>query len=211
KRLKKLIKPLILNPKALGGGSEESERKMVYELSEQKKIGIGLVGFGIAFTFLGVLLFFDRGLIALGNLFFLSGVVLLLGVKSTLKLFTNRQNYKGSLSFIVGLYLIFVRWPIAGIVIEIYGVIVLFSGFWPSVKAFLYNIPVVGWFLQYPFLLLDRLRRSFVHQLEVQLVCCGLSVCSQESCDIWRLVITNSIWHESGSTQVQKKMVRGPS
>ncbi|RZC63479.1 hypothetical protein C5167_025238 [Papaver somniferum] len=146
---------------AFGGGSEESERKMAYELSEQKKIGIGLVGFGIAFTFLGVLLFFDRGLIALGNLFFLSGVVLLLGVKSTLKLFTNRQNYKGSLPFIVGLFLIFVRWPIAGIIIEIYGVIVLFSGFWPSVKAFLYNIPVVGWFLQYPFLLLDRLRRSF--------------------------------------------------
>ncbi|OVA11377.1 Vesicle transport protein [Macleaya cordata] len=116
------------------------------------EIGIGLIGFGIFFTFLGVLLFFDRGLIALGNLFSLSGVALLLGWQSTWKLFTNRQNYKGSVSFVVGLFLIFVRWPIVGIILEIYGCIVLFSGFWPSAKAFLYNIPVVGWILQYPFL-----------------------------------------------------------
>jgi hypothetical protein len=31
------------------------------------EIGIGLIGFGIFFTFLGIILFFDRGLLALGN------------------------------------------------------------------------------------------------------------------------------------------------
>lgn len=31
------------------------------------EIGIGLIGFGIFFTFLGIVLFFDRGLLALGN------------------------------------------------------------------------------------------------------------------------------------------------
>ncbi|XP_054804530.1 uncharacterized protein LOC129307698 isoform X1 [Prosopis cineraria] len=67
---------------------------MAYELSEIKKAGIGLIGFGIFFSFLGILLFFDRGLLALGNIFWLAGVALLLGWHSTWNLFTNRANYK---------------------------------------------------------------------------------------------------------------------
>ncbi|XP_072960840.1 vesicle transport protein GOT1 [Typha angustifolia] len=132
---------------------------MVYEISETKKIGIGLIGFAILFSFLGVILFFDRGLLALGNLFFLSGVGILLGWQSTWQLFTKKLYLKGSIPFFVGLFLIFVRWPIVGIILEIYGAIVLFSGFGPSIKVFLSHIPVVGWLLQYPFQLFDHLRR----------------------------------------------------
>uniref|UniRef100_A0A8R7QQX3 Vesicle transport protein GOT1A n=1 Tax=Triticum urartu TaxID=4572 RepID=A0A8R7QQX3_TRIUA len=67
---------------------------MAYEISEIKKIGIGLVGFGILFSFLGVILFFDRGLLALGNIFFLTGVGLLLGWQSMWQLFTKKANIK---------------------------------------------------------------------------------------------------------------------
>ncbi|XP_019172525.1 PREDICTED: vesicle transport protein GOT1 isoform X1 [Ipomoea nil] len=133
---------------------------MAYEIDEQKKIGLGLIGFGILFTFLAIILFFDRGLLALGNILWLAGVSLLLGWRSTLQIFTNRMNYKGSASILLGIFLIFVRWPILGIIMEIYGCIVLFGGFWPSVKVFLYQIPVIGWILRYPTLLLDRLRGS---------------------------------------------------
>lgn len=134
---------------------------MAYELTEIKKAGLGLIGFGFFFTFLGVLLFFDRGLLALGNIFSLMGVSLLLGWQSTLNLFTSRRNYKGSLPFVLGLFLILVRWPIIGIIFEIYGAVVLFSGFAPSISAFLYQIPVIGWLLQYPILLLGKLGRAF--------------------------------------------------
>lgn len=130
---------------------------MAFEMDEQKKIGLGLIGFGIFFSFLGVLLFFDRGLLALGNILWLAGVAFLLGWYSTWKFFSNRANYKGSASFLLGLFFIFVRWPILGIIFELYGCIVLFGGFWPSVKVFLYQIPVLGWIIQYPILLLGRL------------------------------------------------------
>lgn len=85
---------------------------------------------------------------------------------------------QGSASFVLGLFLIFVRWPILGIIIEIYGCVFLFrlvdgfllefstrpqnfivinlslmifgcSGFWSSVKVFLYHIPVVGWIIRF--------------------------------------------------------------
>lgn len=130
---------------------------MAYELDEIKKVGLGLIGFGIFFTFLGALLFFDRGLLALGNILWLGGVAILLGWHATLKLFMNKANYKGSVSFLLGLFFIFVRWPIVGIILEIYGCLALFGGFWPSVRVFLYQIPVVGWIIQYPILLLSRL------------------------------------------------------
>ncbi|GER33227.1 Got1/Sft2-like vescicle transport protein family [Striga asiatica] len=100
---------------------------MPYELNEQKKIGLGLVGFGIFFFFLAIILFFDRGLLALGNIFWLAGVAILLGWRSTWQLFTNRRNYKGSVSFLLGIFFIFVRWPVLGILVEIYGCLVLFG------------------------------------------------------------------------------------
>ncbi|XP_052174021.1 vesicle transport protein GOT1 [Diospyros lotus] len=131
---------------------------MAYEIEEQKKVGLGLIGFGIFFSVLGIILFFDRGLLALGNILWLAGVSLLLGWRSTLQLFTSRSNYKGSLSFFLGLFFIFVRWPVVGIILEIFGCVFIFGGFWPSVKVFLFQIPIIGWVLQYPVLLLDRLK-----------------------------------------------------
>ncbi|KAL8161782.1 hypothetical protein V2J09_013271 [Rumex salicifolius] len=131
---------------------------MPYQMNELKKAGLGLVGFGIFFTFLGVVLFFDKGLLALGNILWLIGVSILLGRQSMLKLLTSRVNYKGSLCFFGGLFFLFVRWPLLGIILEIYGCFLLFgsslkknfsSGFWPTMRIFLSQIPGVGWVIKF--------------------------------------------------------------
>ncbi|GAB2288822.1 hypothetical protein Dimus_023133 [Dionaea muscipula] len=117
---------------------------MPYEIDEFKKIGLGLIGFGVFFTFFGVVLFFDKGLLALGNVLWLVGLAVLIGWRSTLKLFSSSSNYKGSVSFILGLFFLFVRWPVLGIILEVYGCSIIFRGFGPSIKVFVFQIPVVG-------------------------------------------------------------------
>jgi hypothetical protein len=156
------------------------------------EVGIGLIGFGIFFSFLGVILFFDRGLLALGNVWFYTLLFFYLWKFSisftqkntvicsievlTLELFSftscsSSQVWayflgsnicssslraheilrlilrevlllsllylhdwiyilycamQGSIPFFLGIFLILVRWPIFGIIMEIYGSFVLF-------------------------------------------------------------------------------------
>ncbi|KAG8038254.1 hypothetical protein G9C98_006581 [Cotesia typhae] len=44
----------------------------MFEITDTQKIGVGLAGFGMFFLFLGVLLLFDKGLLAIGNWIFTS-------------------------------------------------------------------------------------------------------------------------------------------
>ena len=55
--------------------------------SDNRKIGIGLLGIGSFFMFMGVIFFFDRGLLALGNLMFLSAFPFLIGVARYIHLY----------------------------------------------------------------------------------------------------------------------------
>ena len=47
---------------------------LVMEISDIQKLGIGLGGFGVFFLLLGIMLFFDTGLLAIGNLFCIAGI-----------------------------------------------------------------------------------------------------------------------------------------
>ncbi|XP_048500808.1 vesicle transport protein GOT1-like [Beta vulgaris subsp. vulgaris] len=131
-----------------------------FEMDDRKKIGLGLTGFGFCFTCLGVIFLFDKGLLAMGNILFLSGVALTIGLKSTLGFFTKPQNFKGTVSFGAGFFFVIIGWPIIGMILELYGFIVLFSGFWPTLAVFLQRIPILGWVLQHPIFrsLIDRYR-----------------------------------------------------
>ncbi|XP_049415039.1 vesicle transport protein GOT1-like isoform X2 [Solanum stenotomum] len=104
-----------------------------FEMNDRKKIGLGLTGFGVFFSFLGIIFFFDKGLIAMGN---------------------------GTAAFGAGFFFVIIGWPILGMILEAYGFIVLFSGFWPTLSVFLQKIPILGWIFQQPFVrsFFDRYR-----------------------------------------------------
>ncbi|KAK9683128.1 hypothetical protein RND81_10G118800 [Saponaria officinalis] len=87
----------------------------------------------------------------MGNILFLSGLALTIGLKSTLQFFMKSQNYKGTISFGVGFFFVLIGWLILGMILESYGFLVLFSGFWPTLAVFVQRIPVLGWILQQPF------------------------------------------------------------
>ncbi|BBG93572.1 hypothetical protein PRUPE_1G188000 [Prunus persica] len=131
-----------------------------FEMNDRKKIGLGLTGFGIFFSCLGIVFFFDKGLLAMGNILFFSGVTLTIGFKPTMQFFMKRQNYKGTISFSLGFFCVIIGWPIVGMLLEGYGFIVLFSGFWPTLAVFLQKIPVLGWLFQQPYIrsFFDRYR-----------------------------------------------------
>eukprot|EP00898_Chlorokybus_atmophyticus_P006687 jgi/Chlat1/7019/Chrsp56S06701 len=125
---------------------------MAFAMDDRKKIGIGLTGFGILFTFLGVMMFFDKGLLAMGNILFLSGVTLTIGPRPTFMFFMKRRNYKGSAAFLTGFVLVVSGYlhPIFGMLIESYGFVLLFRDFFPTVLLFLKRIPLLGWILNLP-------------------------------------------------------------
>lgn len=131
-----------------------------FEMNDRKKIGLGLTGFGIFFSFLGIIFFFDKGLLAMGNILFISGVMLTIGLRSTMQFFTKPKNYKGTVSFGVGFFLVLIGWAVIGMILETYGFLVLFSGFWPTLAVFMQRIPILGWLIRQPFVsaIFDRYR-----------------------------------------------------
>merc|ERR1711881_98404 len=99
--------------------------KMI-EITDFQKIGVGLAGFGVAFLFLGVLLLFDKGLLAIGNILFLSGLAFVIRLERTLRFFFQWHKAKGSTAFFGGIFVVLFGWPIIGMCVEAYGFVVLF-------------------------------------------------------------------------------------
>lgn len=121
-------------------------------LTDQRKIGLGLTAFGFAFTVLGILFLFDRGLLAMGNLLFIAGMALTIGVQATVQFFSKRKNRKGSAFYIIGSALVVFGWTVVGLIIEAYGFWLLFCEFFPTVLQFFRRVPFLGKVLDLPIL-----------------------------------------------------------
>lgn len=119
-------------------------------LDDRRKIGVGLTGLGFLFLMLGVLFFFDRGLLAMGNILFLSGVATTIGPAAAFRFFIRPKNAKGSAFFLGGVVLVVWGWTFLGFALEMWGFWLLFSAFFPTVLSFLRRMPFLKKVLDLP-------------------------------------------------------------
>ncbi|KAJ5633402.1 hypothetical protein N7490_009741 [Penicillium lividum] len=117
-------------------------------LSEHQKFGVVFCCAGGLFLFGGVLMFFDRSLLAMGNILFLIGLTLIIGFQKTLVFFSRPQKLKGTAAFSAGIILILLRWPLCGFLVELYGLFILFGDFLITIGQFAGNVPVIGPYIQ---------------------------------------------------------------
>lgn len=135
------------------------ETTNMFEITDTQKIGVGLAGFGIFFLFLGMLMLFDKSLLALGNILFISGLSCVIGLERTFRFFFQRHKVKASIAFFGGIIIVLAGWPLVGMLLETYGFVLLFSGFFPVAINFLRRVPILGTLLNMPgiSMLLDKI------------------------------------------------------
>jgi len=128
-------------------------------LSDNTKIGTGLLFLGCIFLVLGMLFFFDSALLALGDILFLSGLTMTIGVSRTIRFFSRKERIRGIIAFFSGIFLVMSRWGLTGMILQLYGIVYLFGQFFPIAAASLRNTPVIGSFFQLP--AVDKFINSF--------------------------------------------------
>ena len=127
-------------------------------ISDNTKIGMFMTGLGVFFLLLGILFFFDAGLLAIGNVLFLVGIPLMIGWRRALDFFNPMKragSTRGVVCFVVGLLLVLYRWALVGIIVELIGMVELFGRFLPLVVTALRTLPIVGPILKAP--LVDKI------------------------------------------------------
>ena len=85
---------------------------------------------GLGFMTLGVLLFFDSGLIAIGDILFLASFPFLVGVQSTINLFNplkTGNNWRGIAAFALGVVLVLFKWAVLGMLLQVFGMVEMFG------------------------------------------------------------------------------------
>lgn len=115
---------------------------------------MGLTGFGVFFLLFGMTLFFDKVLLAIGNvswlpfkrllqvtrymspsettlfvsaqILFVTGLSFVIGLERTFRFFFQRHKFKATSFFLGGVFVVLIGWPIIGVVLEIYGFFLLF-------------------------------------------------------------------------------------
>merc|ERR1711998_201411 len=90
---------------------------MAFGPTEKRIVGAGLIGFGAFFAFFGFAIL-DNGLLAMGNILFLSGVTLILGPPRCLSMFSASESVAGSVGFVVGILLVLAGWARVGVMCE---------------------------------------------------------------------------------------------
>jgi len=111
--------------------------------NKTKKYGFMFVGAGLLFTILGMSLFFEKNLLRLGNVLFLTGAALVIGPGRTVGWFTAKQRLRATGTFAVGVFFVLIGKPVIGMIFEIFGFLNLFGNMFPLVWSMTKNMPFV--------------------------------------------------------------------
>lgn len=77
----------------------------------------------------------------MGNILFLIGLLVIIGLQKTFVFFARPQKLKGTAAFLTGIVLILVKWAFVGFLIELYGIFVLFGDFFSTIAGFAGSVP----------------------------------------------------------------------
>lgn len=80
----------------------------------------------------------------MGNIFFLTGLSIILGYRRIFGFFFQRDKLPGSIFFFLGVLVVLLGYPLIGMIIETYGFVKTFGGFVPTLIAFLRQVPFIG-------------------------------------------------------------------
>lgn len=123
------------------------------------EFGVGFTAGGIFFFLFGIMAFFDSAFLALGNILFVIGLILIIGPQRTVTFFTRPTKMRGTLCFCTGILLILAKRSFIGFIIECFGILGLFGDFFGTIVQFLRSIPYIGDLLSHPMIAptIDRL------------------------------------------------------
>mmetsp|Transcript_4382 Transcript_4382/g.8427 ORF Transcript_4382/g.8427 Transcript_4382/m.8427 type:complete len:148 (-) Transcript_4382:1597-2040(-) len=128
-------------------------------VSDNTKIGTSLLFLGCVFLFLGIIFLFDSALLALGDVLFLTGLTMTIGVSRTIRFFSRKDRLRGIIAFFGGIFLVMCRWGLVGVILQLYGIVYLFGQFFPIAAQSLRDAPVIGQIFQMP--AVERFFNSF--------------------------------------------------
>ncbi|KAL7565254.1 hypothetical protein ACA910_014550 [Epithemia clementina (nom. ined.)] len=109
-----------------------------------RRIGLSLVGAGSVVTMLGISLFFNKSLLRLGNLLFICGVAITMGLSRTAGFFLKAEKLRATLCLGLGILLVFLGSPVLGMILEIFGLLNLFGNMFPVILAVARTLPGIG-------------------------------------------------------------------
>jgi len=114
------------------------------------EFGVFFTASGAVFFLLGIFTFFDAAFLAMGNILFLIGLALIMGPRKTGYFFARPEKLRGSVCFLLGILLIFLKHSFLGLIIESFGILGLFGEFFATMVQFLRTLPFVGPVLSHP-------------------------------------------------------------
>jgi len=118
-------------------------------LSQQQKVGAFVTVFGLGFFILGIVLFFDRGILGIGNLGILIGITIGLGLSRTFYLF-KRAGLFSSTGFFAGVILVLSGRVFTGLIFELIGGFNCFRNIFPIAISVGRYVPIISSILEFP-------------------------------------------------------------